>query len=67
MLFVRTPLQPPMADAEASQFENAVFTATCVWQAGVVVLVGQANATFCAAATVKVAWQVVVKGAQLLV
>ncbi len=67
MLFVKTPLQPPVAVAVASQVANAVFTAACVWQAGDVVFAGQFKSTFCAEATVKVAWQVVVIGAQSLV
>jgi hypothetical protein len=66
LLFVRTPLQPPLALAVASQVAKAVFTAACVWQAAVVVLVGQVRTTG-DEATVKVAWQVVVRGAQLLV
>ena len=45
LLLVNTPLQPPLADAVASQFAKAVFTAACVWHAGAVVLVGQVNTT----------------------
>ncbi len=41
MLFVSTPLQPPVAVAVASHVAKAVFTAACVWQAATVVLVGQ--------------------------
>jgi hypothetical protein len=67
LLFVKTPLQPPLALAVASQVEKAVLTAACVWQAANVVLVGQVSTTVGAAGTVKVAWQVVVKGAQVLV
>jgi hypothetical protein len=67
LLFVRTPLQPPLALAVASQVAKAVFIAACVWQAAAVVLVGQVSTTVGAEATVKVAWQVVVNGAQLLV
>jgi hypothetical protein len=67
LLFVRTPLQPPLAEAVASHAANAVLTAACVWQAAAVVLVGQVSTTVGGAATVKVAWQVVVVGAQLLV
>ncbi len=67
LLSVNTPLQPPLADAVASQFAKAVFTAACVWHAGAVVLVGHVNTTDGEAGTVKVAWQVVVNGAQVLV
>ncbi len=67
MLFVKTPLQPPVALAVDSHVLNAAFTAACVWHAVVVAFVGQVNTTFCAVATVNVAWQVVVSGAQLLV
>ena len=67
LLLVRTPLQPPLALAVASQVAKAAFTAACVWQAAVVVFVGQVSTTVGGVATVKVAWQVVVKGAQVLV
>jgi hypothetical protein len=67
LLFVRTPLQPPLALAVASQVAKAVFIAACVWQAAAVVLVGQVSTTGGADATVKVAWQVVVVGAEVLV
>jgi hypothetical protein len=30
LLLVKTPLQPPVAEAVASQFANAVLTAACV-------------------------------------
>ncbi|MBK9016251.1 MAG: hypothetical protein IPM82_20495 [Saprospiraceae bacterium] len=66
MLFVRTPLQPPLALAVASQVAKAVLTAACVWQAAVVVLVGQVSTTVGAVTTVNVAVQVETKGAQLL-
>jgi hypothetical protein len=66
LLFVKTPLQPPDAEAVASQVLNAAFTAACVWQAGVVVFAGQFNTAFWAEATVKVAWQVVGDAEQLL-
>ena len=66
LLFVKTPLQPPLAVAVANQVAKAVFTAACVWQAVVVVFTGQVSTTG-EEATVKVAWQVVVNGAQLLV
>jgi hypothetical protein len=66
LLFVKTPLQPPLALAVANHVAKAVFTAACVWQAAVVVFVGQVSTTG-DEATVNVAWQVVVSGAQLLV
>jgi hypothetical protein len=55
LLFVKTPLQPPLALAVASQVEKAVLTAACVWQAATVVLVGQVSTTLGAAGTVKIA------------
>ena len=67
LLFVKAPLQPPLALAVASQVAKAASTAACVWQAAAVVFVGQVSTTVGAAATVNVAWQVVVVGAQELV
>jgi hypothetical protein len=67
LLLVKPPLQPPLAVAVANQVAKAVFTAACVWQAAVVVFVGQVKTTGGAVGTVNVAWQVVVSGAQLLV
>ena len=67
LLFVKTPLQPPLAVAVASQVLKAAFTAAWVWQAATVVLVGQVSTTGGGAVTVKVDWQLVVKGAQVLV
>ena len=64
LLLVSAPLQPPLALAVASQLAKAVFTAACVWQAAVVVLVGQVSTTGGADATVKVAWQVCVVNGQ---
>jgi len=61
--FGKTPLQPPEALAVASHVANAEFMAAWVWQAATVVFVGQVNTIVGAAATVKVAWQVVVVGA----
>ena len=52
---VKTPLQPPVPLAVASQVANAAFTAAWVWQAAVVVLTGQVSTTVGGAATVKVA------------
>ena len=43
LLLVKTPLQPPLADAVANQLVKAAFTEPCVWQAATVVLVGQVN------------------------
>ena len=67
MLFDNTPLQPPLADAVANHALNAVFICACVKQADVVVFTGQVNDTVGGAATVNVAWQVVVNGAHELV
>ncbi len=67
LLFVKTPLQPPLPVAVASHAANCAFTAACVWQAATVVLIGKVSTTEGEAATVKVAWQVVVNGAQVLV
>lgn len=67
LLFVKTPLHPPLAVAVANQVAKAVFTVACVWQAAAVVFVGQVKTTVGAAGTVNVAWQVVVNGAQVLV
>ena len=44
-----------------------MLTAAWIWQAAAVVFVGQVSTTVGEAATVKVAWQVVVSGAQSLV
>jgi hypothetical protein len=55
LLLVKTPLQPPVALAVASQVANAELTAAWDWQAAVVVLVGQVSAMVGGAATVKVA------------
>jgi hypothetical protein len=67
LLFVSTPLQPPEAVAEASQALYAASSWAWVKQALAVVGVGQVSTTVGGAATVNVAWQVVVVGAQLLV
>lgn len=55
LLFVRTPLQPPLAVAVASHVANAVLTAACEVQACKVVLVGQVNVAGGIEETVKVA------------
>ena len=67
MLLVKTPLQPPLPEAVANQVAKAVLTAACVWHAVVVVFTGQVSTMGGASKTVKVAWQVVVSGAQVLV
>ena len=67
LLFDKTPLQPPVALAVSSQRAKALFTADWVWQAVVVVFIGQVTVTGGAAGTEKVAWQVVVNGIQVLV
>ena len=67
LLFVKTPLHPPLADAVANHALKAVFTCACVKQAAVLVFTGQVNDITGGAGTVNVAWQVVVSGAQLLV
>ena len=67
MLFDNAPLQPPVADAVANQVAKAVLIDACDWQAATAVFVGQVSTTVGAAGTVKVAWQVVVSGAQVLV
>jgi hypothetical protein len=55
LLFVKVPLQPPVPLAVANQVAKAAFTAACVWQAVVVVLVGQVSTTGGTEETVKVA------------
>jgi hypothetical protein len=55
LLFVSTPLQPPVTDTVASQVLKAAFTEDCNWQAVVVVFTGQFNTTLGGAGTVKVA------------
>ena len=55
LLFVNTPLQPPVPLAVANQVEKAVFTAACVWQAAAVVFVGQVSTIGGTDETVKVA------------
>jgi hypothetical protein len=66
LLFVNTPLHPPLADAVANHALKATFTCACVKQAAVLVFTGQVNDTG-GAGTVNVAWHVVVNGAQVLV
>ena len=55
MLLVKTPLQPPLADAVANHVAKAASTADCVWQAAVVVFTGQVSTTVGGAETAKVA------------
>ncbi len=64
LLFVKTPLQPPLALTVASQVAKAALTAACVWQAAVVVFVGQFSTAGGVAETEKVAWQVKVENGQ---
>lgn len=59
LLFVNIPLQPPLAVAVANQAAKAALTATCVWQAFAVVLIGQVSTTGGGIGTVKVDVQVV--------
>jgi hypothetical protein len=65
LLLVITPLHPPLAVAVANQVVNWVLMAFWVWFAPIVVFVGQVSEI--GDGTVKVAWQVVVNGAQVLV
>ena len=58
LLLVKTPLQPPLADAVASQAANFTSIWDWVWQAASVTLAGQLSTKAGAAATVKVALQV---------
>jgi hypothetical protein len=67
LLFVVTPLQPPLPDAVANHALKAVFTCACVKQADVAVFTGHVNDTTGGAGTVNVAWHVVVNGAHVLV
>jgi hypothetical protein len=64
-----TPLQPPIPMALLdNHVANVALTAACVWQEGLIdVPTIIAKFESGAAATVKVAWQVVVNGAQVLV
>ena len=54
LLLVITEAQPPLKLAVASQFENFVFIADCVWQAASVTLAGQFKTTAGASVTVNV-------------
>ena len=56
LLFVKTPLQPPVPLAVANQVAKAVFTAACVWQAVVVVFVGQVSTTGAAGQLIWKVW-----------
>jgi len=67
LLFVNTPLHPPLAVAVANHALKAVFTCACVKQAAVLVFTGQVKDITGGAGTVNVAWQVVVNGAHELV
>ena len=67
LLLVSEPPQPPLAVTVASHVANLALMAACVWPKASVWFVGQVSDTVGAAGTVKVAWQVVVVGAQVLV
>ena len=67
LLFDKAPLQPPLPLAVANHVANLALMAACVWPKASVWFVGQVSDTVGAAGTVKVAWQVVVVGAQALV
>jgi hypothetical protein len=67
LLLVNAPLHPPVPLTVPSQVLKAAFTAACVWQDADVVFVGHDKTTVGGALTVNVAWQDVVRGAQLLV
>ncbi len=60
LLFVNTPLQPPTPLAIANHVAKAALTCAWVSPNDVVVFAGQFSVTLVGAATVKVAWQVVV-------
>jgi len=67
LLFVNTPLHPPVPDAVANHALKAVLTCACVKPAAVVVFTGHVNVIVGGAGTVNVAWHVVVNGAQVVV
>ena len=67
LLFVMAPLQPPLAETLANQAAYWVLSCACVKHALTVVFTGQVSTTVGGAATVNVAVQVVVNGAQELV
>jgi hypothetical protein len=66
LLFVNTPLHPPLADAVANHELKALFTCACVKQAAVVVVTGQVNDTTGGTGTVNVAEQVDVLGSDVV-
>lgn len=45
LLFENMPLQPPLPDAVANQFEKELLTSVWVWQAATVVVGGQVRMT----------------------
>jgi hypothetical protein len=55
LLFVNTPLHPPLPDAVANHALKALFTCACVKQAAVAVFTGQVIDTTGGAGTVNVA------------
>jgi hypothetical protein len=67
LLFVSTPLHPPLPDAVANHAAKAAFTAAWVWPLGVEVFTGHVNTTASGAVTVNVASHVLIVASQLLV
>jgi hypothetical protein len=67
LLFEKLPGQPPVTKPDANHVAYSASMAACVWQAAVVWSIGQKIVIGGDAVTVKVAVQVVVKGAQVLV
>ena len=67
LLFVNTPLQPPLADAVANQALKAVFTCACVKQDAVEVFTGHVSDITVGAVTVNVAEHVLINGSHVLV
>ena len=66
-LFVIIPLQPPLAETVANQAVYFALIVACDWQATSTTFAGHVKTTGAGAGTVKVAVQVVVNGAHLLV
>lgn len=67
LLLVKTALQPPLKLVKPSHAAYFASICACVWQAASTVVAGQFNTITGASATVKVAEQVLVSGAQVLV
>ena len=66
-LKLMAPLQPPPKLRVWTQFCKAMLSWKVVWQPGLVRFAGQVSVGVEAGDTVKVAWQVVTSGAQVLV